>query len=119
MLGADRSTVSQSHVKDGDTRRWVAHPTVVDKLHVLPPFVLVWVEMGVGALLFGGPKFRERGFWNVPPVGVHFQRSNCHTYPSVSPCLRLLSGAWRLLVHSEDQRCLLGYTLSHSSRASK
>jgi len=24
----------------------------------------------VGVLLFCGPKFRERGFWNVPPVGT-------------------------------------------------
>ena len=25
--------------------------------------------MGVGVLLFRRPKFRERGFWNDPPVG--------------------------------------------------
>ena len=33
-----------------------------------PPFVLVWVYLGVGVLLFCGPKFRERG-WG------HFLRS--------------------------------------------
>ena len=34
-----------------------------------PPNIPKPIQMGVGVLLFCGPSFRERGFWNDPPVG--------------------------------------------------
>ena len=34
-----------------------------------PPTPNVLYRFGVGVPLFGGPKFRERGFWISPPVG--------------------------------------------------
>jgi len=68
---AHRLNGSQEMSPRGVHSKTRVHEIWVRKIRVPPPpNIPKPIQMGVGVLLFCGPTFRERGFWNVPPVGT-------------------------------------------------